>query len=126
MRYLLDSQSLLLALFQPGALSGRGQSALADPSNEILVSSISPYELELKKRLGKLSFPDIADWPILLARNSFASLQLHTVHGVVAARLPMHHRDPWDRLLIAQALTEGLVLIARDRKFADYSVPTIW
>lgn len=126
MRYLLDSQCLYAAAFAENALPPTARGVLGDSSAECFVSPISVYELELKKALGKLSFPDVADWSAVLRRNAYELLPVTVGHSVLAARLPMHHRDPWDRLLIAQALSEGLVLIAGDRQFSNYNVPTIW
>lgn len=126
MRYLLDSQCLYAAAFASHTLSSAVSSALGDPQSECFVSPISVYELELKKALGKLTYPDVADWGAVLARNAYELAPLAVAHSVLAAHLPMHHRDPWDRLLIAQAMSEGFVLIARDRKFASYNVRTLW
>jgi PIN domain nuclease of toxin-antitoxin system len=125
-RYLLDSGPLLQALFNHADLPARIALLLSDPANEFFVSAVSPYELELKKSIGKLPFPDVPDWPAVLGNNFFLSLPVETRHGVLAARLPLHHRDPWDRLLIAQALAEGLVVVTSDRLFAAYGVPTVW
>lgn len=126
MRYLLDSQCLYAAAFAERTLPPKARSVLGDTGAECFVSPISVYELELKKALGKLSFPDVADWWAVLRRNSYELLPVAVGHSVLAARLPMHHRDPWDRLLIAQAMSEGLVLIAGDRQFSNYNVTTIW
>ena len=126
MRYLLDSQCLYAAAFAPSELSPAAAAALSDPASECFVSPVSLYELELKKALGKLAYPDVADWTTLLARNAYEVLPLSTGHSVHAARLPMHHRDPWDRLLIAQAMIEALVLLGGDRQFAAYGVPVVW
>jgi PIN domain nuclease of toxin-antitoxin system len=126
MRYLLDSQSLLFAIFEPQSLTAAILRTLGDPANEFIVSAVSPYELEVKKANGKLAFPDVADWPTLLARAFYQTLPIETAHGVAAARLPLHHRDPWDRLLIAQAMIEGLTIVTRDREFARYGVSVVW
>jgi len=99
---------------------------LADPAHECVVSAISPCELEVKKAIGKLAFPDVADWPTLLARALYGVLPVETAHGVVAARLRLLHRDPWDRLVIARAMMEGLTIVTTDTQIPAYGVPVVW
>ncbi|MBL8551503.1 MAG: type II toxin-antitoxin system VapC family toxin [Hyphomonadaceae bacterium] len=126
MRALLDSQAVLWAMTRSPRLSASARNAIADPANEILVSSVSPYELEWKKANGRLQFPDIADWEEALAQAGYRELPLRLSHAVRAATLPKHHRDPWDRMLVAQALEEGLMLLSSDRKLSSYGVTTLW
>lgn len=126
MRLLLDSHALLGAAFGPETLSAAVRDAIVAPDNMVHVSAISPYELELKKSLGKLAFPDVADWRTLIESLRLRVLEINVQHGVTAARLPRHHKDPWDRLLVAQALVEGFQLVTKDRRLAQYKAATFW
>lgn len=126
MNLLLDSHAVLAIAFDPPKLSHRARDAIQAPGNGVFISAISPYELELKKALGKLSYPDVADWGTLAAQVGWQALPISLAHGVAAARLPYHHGDPWDRLLIAQAMFEMLTLVSSDKRIARYGVPTLW
>ncbi|MGD9815608.1 MAG: type II toxin-antitoxin system VapC family toxin [Hyphomonadaceae bacterium] len=126
MRLLLDSHSLLWALFEQTRLSAPSAAAISDPTNEIFASAVSPYELEWKKALGKLTLPNISDWRHAFRVAGYDHVPLTVDHAQRAARLPTLHRDPWDRLIVAQAGTELMTLITRDRKLAAYGVATLW
>jgi len=125
-RCLIDSQALLWSLFDQRRLTALARAALADPTNVIFVSPVSPYELEWKKAEGRLTFPDVPDWPSAVRVHGFFELAITLAHSQHASRLPAHHRDPWDRLLVAQAELEGLSLISADRKLPAYGVGVIW
>lgn len=124
MRLLLDSHIVHDVLFNSARLPGTTRAALMDPANEVFVSAITPYELELKRAIGKLSFPLVGDWAALIRLTGFEILDITIAHGVGAARLPLHHRDPWDRMLVAQAVHEALVLATNDQSIKRYGVPT--
>ncbi|MGH6951339.1 MAG: type II toxin-antitoxin system VapC family toxin [Vitreimonas sp.] len=126
MRLLLDSQALLWVLFDKTRLSAGASVALGDAANVVTVSTISPYELEVKKTAGRLNYPDVHSWESVVAAAGFQLLPFSASHGVTAARLPRIHRDPWDRLLIGQAMIEALTLVTSDRRIPKYGVPTLW
>jgi PIN domain nuclease of toxin-antitoxin system len=126
--YLLDTHALVWSLTGDGRLSPAARAAIANRANSVFVSSISLYELGIKHHLGK--------WPgagtivenasQLLARMQYAVLPLSGEHALHAAALPLSHRDPFDRLLVAQAATEGLMLISRDAVLANLGVRLLW
>ena len=126
MRLLLDSITIGGILFTPGIMTERVRSLLADPIHEIWVSAISPYELEWKKRIGKLAYPDIADWDATLRICGYQIAPINSKVAVAAAHLPRHHRDPWDRFLIAQALLSDMTIVTNDREFSAYGVSVVW
>lgn len=118
MRLLLDSHALLWALASPEKLAARAAREISDPSNAVFFSAVSAWELEIKRERGKLIFPD--DWSCAAKESGFLELAVTSEHAMRAARLPMHHRDPFDRMLIAQSLCEDLRLVTRDRSAARY------
>ena len=126
MRILLDAHTLAWALFEPGQIGAVAAHAITASANEVLVSPISIYELELKRRSGKLPMPQVPDWSAALSGASFTLLGPTMSDYVTAAHLPFRHRDPWDRLLIAQAISNSLTVATKDRIFPDYGVPVIW
>ncbi|MGH7858698.1 MAG: type II toxin-antitoxin system VapC family toxin [Candidatus Binatia bacterium] len=120
MRLLLDTHVLLWWLRDDRRLSARFASAIADPSNEVSVSAASVWEASIKAALGKLTIDgDLVDE---IGANGFAELAITARHAQLAAALPRHHDDPFDRLLAAQAKLEGLQLATLDPAFADYGV----
>lgn len=121
MRLLLDTHTLLWALDRPRVLSRDARAAIADPANDVAVSAVSVWELSLKAR--KLDArPNLS---AELARFGFAPLAITWDHAAEVAALPLHHRDPFDRLLIAQARVEGLRIVTRDQAFEPYGVPLL-
>jgi PIN domain nuclease of toxin-antitoxin system len=118
-RLLLDTHALLWWLADEG-LTPQAQDAIADPANLIVVSAASAWEISIKKALGKLAAPD--DLERQVRDGSFSPLPISIAHGVAAGQLPHHHEDPFDRMLIAQALAEGLTIVTRDKRFDDYGV----
>jgi PIN domain nuclease of toxin-antitoxin system len=115
-RLLLDSQAVLLTMTAQSKIPRKASAAIADQGNVVFVSAVTPYELEWKKALGKLSFPHVADWPQALRDAGYLELRIDVQHSHRAALLPRHHRDPWDRLVVAQALAESLILRGCPRK----------
>ena len=113
-------------MIQSPRLSANARTAIADVANVLFVSAVSPYELEWKKALGKLAFPDVGNWRQALHDAGYQELPLTVSHAQHAARLARIHRDPWDRLLVAQAQTEQLTLVTADGKLSQYGVPTLW
>ena len=122
MRLLLDTRALLWWLADEG-LSERAREAVADPANLVAVSAASAWEISIKRALGKLAAPDNLDHQ--LAAGGFEPLPISVAHAVTAGHLPRHHEDPFDRMLIAQALAEGLTVVTRDKRFDDYGIPLL-
>jgi PIN domain nuclease of toxin-antitoxin system len=121
-KLLLDSHCLLWWLGDL-PLSDEAKDAITNPSNTVFVSPASIWELEIKAALGKLSID--ADLIGEVAESGMSWLPITALHGRTAARLPMHHRDPFDRMLIAQAQAEECSLITRDGMFGKYEVRLI-
>jgi PIN domain nuclease of toxin-antitoxin system len=128
MRFLLDTQTLLWSFNDSPLLSPRARRCIEDGSNEILVSAASAWEIATKARLGKLPTGDelIADLDRYLAQMGCEALSISIDHAVRAGRLPGEDRDPFDRMLIAQAQAENLAIISNDRIFDTYHVQRIW
>lgn len=122
-RFLLDTHALLWWMAEPQRLDGRAHEAIADPSNEVFVSSISAWEITVKHALGKLQAPDNLEASI--KKQGFTPLALTFRHAEQAGALPPHHGDPFDRMLVAQAQIEGLTVVTRDRHISRYDVLTM-
>jgi len=105
---LLDTHALLWWLADDIRLADAARAAIADSANDAFVSAASAWEIAIKARLGKVSMPD--DLGEQLAANSFTPLPVQLTHALAVRHLPDHHRDPFDRLLVAQAQVEGLTL----------------
>jgi PIN domain nuclease of toxin-antitoxin system len=118
-RLLLDTHALLCWLADEG-LTDQARDAIADPANLVMVSAASAWEISIKKALGKLSAPDDLDRQV--DESGFTPLPISIAHGIAAGKLRRHHDDPFDRMLIAQALAEGLTVVTHDKRFADYEV----
>ncbi|HEY7619491.1 MAG TPA: type II toxin-antitoxin system VapC family toxin [Solirubrobacteraceae bacterium] len=123
-RLLVDTHALLWWLTDDAALSTAAREAIADPANEPIVSAASVWEIAIKRSLGKLQAPE--DLPALISEEGFQWLAIGVDHAWRVHGLPMHHGDPFDRLLVAQALTEGLAIITKDPWFAAYGAAVIW
>ena len=125
MSYLLDTHSLLWFWMSPEKLSKRIKDILAD--DDVLVSHCNIWEIALKFEKGKLLLPIKASKEIInyVQDNDFELLPIETDHILKSVALPNHHADPFDRLLIAQAVTEGLILITDDAHIQKYDVKTI-
>ncbi len=123
MRLLIDSNALIFALAQPANLSPAAREALQNPENERFVSMAAMWEIALRISLGKLSLP--ASIPAALDLVAAIPLEITTTHIVRVQSLAPHHRDPFDRMMIAQALEENLTIVTRDRSFRAYGVPLL-
>ncbi len=120
MRLLLDSQVVLWSLQSPERLPVEAIAAITDPVNSVDVSVASLWELAIKQSIGKLTVD--GNLREHLSLQSFSELPVLGEHALAVRDLPLHHRDPFDRLLIAQAMCEGLTIVTADRAFAAYDV----
>ena len=120
MKYLLDTHALLWWLSNDTSLSDQAQVRIASPENLIFVSAVSAWEISIKKAIGKLEAPDNLEDAII--NNRFEALPISIGDGIVAGKLPLHHKDPFDRMLIAQAINYNLIIITRDGQFERYGV----
>lgn len=128
MRLLLDTHALLWLAHEPEQLSAPARDALSLASNELLVSAVSAMEIATKDRIGKLSYRTslATSFAETAAARGIGILSIDCAHAQRAGNLPGEHRDPWDRLLAAQAQIEGLTLISNDAKLAALGVETLW
>ncbi len=117
---LLDAHVVLWAVSEPEALAAGARSAIESPSNDVVVSAGSIWELEIKRALGKLR----VEVELLqeLERIGFAVLPITAADAISAARLELHHRDPFDRMLVAQARRLGAVVVTRDSALSHYEI----
>jgi PIN domain nuclease of toxin-antitoxin system len=123
MTLLLDTLVFLWWLNDPRLLSAAARKANGDGTNNVYISAAVVWEIAIKKGLGKLEAPD--DLEAAMAANRFLPLPVTIPHAIGVQRLPDHHRDPFDRLLIAQAMHEGFKLVTRDRHVPMYNVSHI-
>ena len=122
-RLLLDTHVVLWALDDHPKLASEARCAITDPANEVFVSAASIWEIAIKRALGKLQAPyNIVSW---IESSGFLELAVTSFHAEQAGDLPFHHRDPFDRMLVAQAQVEGLVLVTADQDIPLYGVHTI-
>ncbi|MGC1860350.1 MAG: type II toxin-antitoxin system VapC family toxin [Methylocystis sp.] len=128
MRLLLDTHAFLWWLAGDEALSPAARAAIADEANGVFVSAASAWEIATKHRIGKLPgvAAVIADLDGAIADQGFEGLPIGVRHGQAAGALPGPHRDPFDRMLIAQAMLENLVLVSNEQPFDAYGVARLW
>ena len=119
-RLLLDTHTFLWCLSDVEQLAEDTRATITDPHNDVFVSAITGWEIEVKRAKGRLVAPD--NLSALVEERGFTHLPLTFHHAEQAGRLPMHHRDPFDRFLIAQARAEGLLLVTRDGHIRQYDV----
>lgn len=126
--YLLDTHTLLWWLFDDPKLSVKARKIISAAKHRIIVSSASAWEISTKYRLGKL--PEVGDiienFIQYLRKGRFEMLGITIEHGLHAGLLLNHHRDPFDRMLIAQAQLENLTIITTDHAFQDFDVKVVW
>ena len=128
MAFLLDTHALLWWLAEPERLSPAVHATLADPGQTVFISAASAWEIATKHRLGRLPTAEVLlqeGWP-LMERQGFQPLPVSWSHGLRAGSYPMPHRDPFDRLLAAQADLEQLILITLDPALAPFPCQTLW
>ena len=122
-RLLLDTHAFVWCLSEVSKLAESARAAIADPRNEVFVSAITGWEITVKQAKGRMTAPD--NLLSMIDDRGFTHLPLTFHHAEQAGNLPMHHRDPFDRFLIAQAQAEGLVLVTRDARIPLYGVRTM-
>jgi len=120
---LLDTHVLLWWLDDPEQISRAARMAIRDGTNTVYVSAAVAWEIAIKRALGKLDAPD--DLVAVMEANRFLPFPITIAHALTVLSLPDHHRDPFDRMLIAQALHEGFRLVSRDPIIARYAVPNL-
>jgi PIN domain nuclease of toxin-antitoxin system len=127
LRLLLDTHALIWWL-EDRALTKTAKDAIGNSDNEIWVSVASAYEISFKVMLGKLPScaPLIPKFSVTLLTEGFRHLEATTRHGIEAGRLPLIHRDPWDRLLAAQAICEDMAIVSNDEKLSALGAKRLW
>lgn len=123
LRLLLDTHAFLWWLADAPQLGDSARKAIGDERNDVFVSAATGWEIAIKRAVGKLQAPENLD--AMLEESGFSHLPITFFHGEQAGALPMHHRDPFDRMLIAQAQAEGLVIVTRDPYIPRYGVRTL-
>ena len=128
MKFLLDTGVWLWSVGSVDRLNKKARELLADGTQELYFSAASSWEIAIKASLGKLSLPDspASYVPSRLAMQGIQNLPVLTKHALAVYDLPMHHADPFDRLLVAQARTESMVLLTSDKMFRKYRINLLW
>jgi PIN domain nuclease of toxin-antitoxin system len=127
MTYLLDTHTFLWLLGTPEMLPAKVRKIAEDPSAVLALSIVTPWEMAIKTAVGKLDAADILDdFEAVAARGRFSILETEARQVIRSGRLPLHHRDPFDRLLAAQALELRIPIVSRDRVFDLYGVKRVW
>ena len=128
MRLLLDTHAFLWFVLNDPQLSGTAAALIAAPANRIEISPASYWEVAIKIRIGKYTLPDPLDVFMKheLAANDFHILHIEPRHTAPLTTLPFHHRDPFDRLLVAQAMTEGIPIVSADSMLDAYPIKRLW
>ena len=128
MRLLLDTHALIWWLAADNALSSAARTAIADPTNEVFVSAASAWEIATKHRIGKLPEAGLlaADVAGFVAAQGFNELPVSIRHGQIAGALPRIHKDPFDRMLVAQAIITDMAIVSGDEILSAYGVARLW
>ncbi len=124
MKLLLDTHTALWWLADDERLTDTVARQITDAANQVLLSAVVAWEVSIKRSLGKLAAP--ADYLRLLLGAGAQPLPVSLEHAAAVERLPWHHRDPFDRLLIAQAMLEGAAIASRDERLRPYGVELVW
>jgi PIN domain nuclease of toxin-antitoxin system len=121
---LVDSHALLWWRGDHRRLSARAHEAIEDPDVSVFFSAVSIWEIAIKRAQGKLDVPrDLLD---TMEQRGFIELAVLSRHALIAGALPAHHGDPFDRMIVAQAQSEGFTVVTRDARIAAYDVPVLW
>ncbi len=125
MSLLLDTHVFLWWLEDSPRLGAAARDAIADPGVPVYVSAASAWEISIKRVRGRIDLSD-EGFALGMREGGFSELPMTAMHGLAAGTLPDHHRDPFDRMLVAQAQTEGLRLVTHDKMLEPYSVDILW
>jgi len=127
-KYLLDTNVWLWSIGPVERINARGQEILNDGSEELYLSAVSCLEISIKAQMGKLHLPSSPPQciPLFMAKQRLLPLPVTHDHALKVYGLPMHHRDPFDRLILAQALLEEMTVLTSDRTFEKYPVNILW
>jgi PIN domain nuclease of toxin-antitoxin system len=127
MKYLLDTMVWLWSVGPTDKIGDAGLQILADGESELYLSAVSSWEIAIKTKLGKFDLPEPPPRyvPKRLAAQGIHSLPIAQSHTLTVYDLPLHHADPFDRLIIAQALAEGMVVLTSDRAFEKYPIEIV-
>jgi PIN domain nuclease of toxin-antitoxin system len=128
MKLLLDSHAFVWTHEEPQKLLPNAAMEIKNPANDLFLSAASVWELQIKIQIGKFNFKDtlediIAEQQLI---NGLQILPVNLAHALYLKNLPLHHKDPFDRILIAQAIIENMVLISADPKFSLYQANLLW
>ena len=128
MKYLLDTNVWLWSLWEPERISRRAREVVADLSHAVSLSAVTSWEIAIKSAAGKLKLPEspTSYVPRRMADQGLRPLPVSHPHALAVFTLPLHHRDPFDRLLIAQARLEDMILVTADRIIEKYPVEILW
>lgn len=127
-KLLLDTHTLLWALMQPEHLSQKARKQIENPDNQLFASSASAWEITTKHRLGKLKQAEalVSAYPQHIQKLGATELAITTAHALLAGGFQTDHRDPFDRMLAAQATIEGLTLVTKDSAFVQFPIRLLW
>ncbi|OPY04723.1 MAG: PIN domain protein [Syntrophorhabdus sp. PtaB.Bin184] len=128
MRLILDTHAFLWWIVDGPQLSSRVRDVVKNPANELFLSVASAWEIAIKVNLGRLRLPDRPDRfiPGQLMKNAIEPLPVEMSHALYVSRLPAIHRDPFDRIIIAQSILEKMPVVTRDTDIAKYKIKTLW
>ena len=128
MKILLDSQCWRWWMAAPEKLAPKARRLIADRRNTLFFSAASAWEVAIRYSIGKLPLPEppIQFVPKRLTREAMTVLPIEVLHTLRVAELPLHHRDPFDRLIVSQAIHEGIPILTTDRQFEPYDADIIW
>jgi PIN domain nuclease of toxin-antitoxin system len=128
MKFLLDTHIFLWWITDSHLLSQPARDIVSDGNTELYWSAASSWEVAIKYKLGRLPLPEVPELfiPLELAKNRIDPLPIISEHSFIAGQLPMHHRDPFDRMLVAQAQAENMEIISNDRQIGLYDINIAW
>ena len=128
MRFLLDTHCWLWWLIEPKKLSQTAHQVISNPNHKLWLSVVSIWEIGIKYKAGKLNLPQSPEIliPQQIQLDALEILPIKISHSLKAAALPLHHKDPFDRMLIAQTQLEKMVILTRDITFNHYNIETLW
>jgi len=128
MKYLLGTVVWLWSVSDVENIGVAGQTILADKDAELYLSTASTWEIAIKAQIGKSTLPEPPPRyiPKRLAEQNIQALTINQIHALKVYDLPLHHRDPFDRIIIAQAMVEEMVVLTSDRDFGKYPVQVVW